>query len=125
LTAAVVTDIGDTQFSGGPDAIPMNFTFGTGLQYQFGSVRLSALYDIRHIGAEVDPRKRHNLGTEIALPVLALYAGWHQSNLSYGASFDLWVFRITAGTYTEQIGTLVGQDAERRWLLKAGVKLLL
>jgi hypothetical protein len=117
------TDIGDTTFSGGePDPITSNLSMGVGAVWEAGKARVSLAYDYRHMLDETDWRKRNHLGTEIALPVLSLYAGLNQMNLTYGVGFDAWLFRVTALSYAEEIDPYLSQDASRRYMLKLALR---
>ncbi len=124
LSAAfVTTDLGDTSFGSGPQAIAMNMSVGFALQYQLRNAgKLSMLWDFRHLNEEDDWRKKSHFGMELALPLFSLYGGFNQTYVSYGAAFDLYLFRITAASYAEETGALAFQDGQRRYQLRVDVK---
>jgi len=122
--AFVATDIGDTSFGDGPMPVRMNLATGVGLIYSLRNAgRLSLLYELRHINEAADIRKKQHLGLELSLPIVKLYGGYNQAFLTYGAAFDIYLFRLTAASYAEETGTLVFQDPQRRWALRVDVKL--
>ena len=90
---------------------------------QLGLAHILAAYDYRNIlESAYDWRKRNHLGLEVAFPILSIYAGLYQSYLTFGAGFDLFFFRINAVSYATELGTLVGQDPNRRYQLRFDFK---
>jgi hypothetical protein len=118
----VYTDIGDTSFDSGAMAIKGNLAFGLAGKYTYGQSGLTVSYDYRHIRDETDWRKKNHLGLELQLPIMSLYGGVNQVYFTYGAGFDLWLFRITAMSYVEEHGSFVFQNPERRYSLRAALK---
>jgi hypothetical protein len=117
------TDIGDTTFGvSAADPIKNNLSMGIGGTYLTGQTKVTLAYDYRHMTRNTDWRKRNHIGMEVTLPVLTLYGGLNQSYFTYGAGFDAWLFRITALSYGEELGTYLGQDSSRRWMLKIAMK---
>ncbi len=117
------TDIGDTRFgTSQADPIRNNLSMGIGGTYQTGKAKFTLAYDYKHMLNETDWRKRNHLGLEVALPVLSIYGGLNQAYLTYGVAFDAWLFRITALSYGEEVGTYLSQDSSRRWMLKIAMK---
>jgi hypothetical protein len=124
--ALVATDIGDTSFGDGPQPVGMNLAAGMALRYflkKAGS--LSLLYELRHLTQSASIRRKQHLGAELALPVLKLYAGYNQAFLTYGAAVDIFLFRLTAASTTEELGSQVYQNPQTRWLLRLDWKLAL
>lgn len=115
---AAMTEIGDVKFASEADTQPGNLSAGVAFRYTLPRSAFILAYDYRHILDDTDWRKRSHLGAEIQLPMLSLYAGLNQLNLTYGVSFDAWIFKLTAVSYLEEIGPLANQDEERRYLLR-------
>lgn len=119
---SAVTEIGGVKFASDSDSQPSNFSAGLGLKYKLPKVNLALAYDYRNILQDVDPSKRSHLGLEVELPFISLYGGLNGPYPSYGASFDAWLFRLTALTYTEELAAQAGVDAERRYMLRLALK---
>ncbi len=117
-----LTDVGGTSFGDGPDPIPQNLSAGLAATYEFGFATLNVAYDWRHILDETDWRKKSHLGFEFAIPMISVYAGLSQVNVTYGLAFDAWLFRVTAYSYTEELGSYAKQDSERRFALRMALK---
>ncbi len=122
MAGFAATDVGDTTFGNGPQPSTMNVSIGAGLRYDFGGFGLIAAYDMRNLLQAADWRKKNHLGLELALPMLSLYGGLNQVYLTYGLSFDAWLFRVTASSYCEEQGGVAFQDPERRYAVRIGLK---
>ncbi|MBI3534824.1 MAG: hypothetical protein HY072_04985 [Deltaproteobacteria bacterium] len=123
MLGTVITDAGDTTFTGGQaDMIKNNVSAGAAIQYSLRVAQLTFTYDLRHILQKTDWRKRNHIGGEFSMPFLRIYLGINQIYASYGASFDAWLFKLTALSYAEELGTFVNQQPSRRWLIKASLK---
>jgi hypothetical protein len=57
--------------------------------------------------------------------MLSIYGGIHQVFFTYGVGFDAWIFRVTALSYAQELGTYVRQDPNRRYMLKFDLKFAL
>lgn len=119
----VYTDIGDTSFGGAQDPLHSNLTWGAAASYTLYRVKFTMAYDYRHILAETDFRKRNHLGFEVGIPWFSLYGGFSQVNITYGVGMDLWMFKVIAAKYTEQLGSIVRQNSEERWSIKIALKI--
>ncbi|MBY0471749.1 hypothetical protein K2X30_11335 [bacterium] len=112
-------DVGGTKFSsGGGDTIPQNLSMGFGVKYDLGPNSLLLGFDYQQMSTDTDWRKRVHLGFAWEMPVLALYAGMNQVSFTYGASFNLWFFKIYAYSTAEELATYAQQDTERRYFLR-------
>lgn len=122
---AAYTNIGDTQFSGGGSAATLrsDLSVGAAVGFEQKALRVMVSYDYRNILQDTDWRKRSHLGLTIGLPIFSLYGGLNQGYLTYGASVDLWVFRITGLAYGEERGATLFQFPERRYMAQIDVKL--
>ncbi|MCM2279531.1 MAG: hypothetical protein NDJ89_15755 [Oligoflexia bacterium] len=117
-----LTEIGDMKFLSGADTQKGNLSAGVAFKYRLPQVGIALAYDYRHILDDADWRKKFHLGSEFQLPMLSLYFGLNQLKLSYGVAFDAWLVKVTALTYTEELGTTLGQDPERRFMLRLALK---
>ncbi|HLE00041.1 MAG TPA: hypothetical protein VJB59_07270 [Bdellovibrionota bacterium] len=118
----VWTDIGDTKFGTGPDPIKSNMATGIAATYQLPKLSTTLLYDYRHLLETADWKKKSHAGVEFALPMISVYAGISQAFFTYGASFDAWIFKVTALSYAEEQGSYVQDDTERRFMLRLALK---
>jgi hypothetical protein len=125
--ASSATNIGSVNFSGSvADPVPGSLSAGGALRYSLGGISSATLaYDQNFLLTPTDWRKRSHLGAELDLPAVTIFGGYYQTYLSYGASFDLWVFRVTAATYAEELGAKAMQEGDRRYLLRFAMRLSL
>jgi hypothetical protein len=121
--AIAMTDLGHTAFAD-PKAMPQrsNLTWGLAATYNLRRIKVTYAFDYAHTLEDLDFRSRVHTGVELQLPFITLSGGFNQMNLSYGASFDLWMFRITAASYAEELATLGGQNSERRYAARVALK---
>jgi hypothetical protein len=119
---AAMTEIGDISFG---EADPQKGNLSVGASFTFKSRDLTGTfsYDFRHILADADWRKKNHLGLELSLPLITLYGGVNGVHPTYGASFDLWVLKFTGMHYTEDVGALIDQSAQGRFLLQVQLKM--
>jgi len=118
------TDIGDIEFgTSGADPQLQNLSAGIASTFGFNFAELTLAFDQRHILNDTDWRKRTHLGAQLDLPIFDLYAGVNQTTITYGASFDLWLIRMTAARYTEEVGAFAGTDQVGRWMLRLALKI--
>lgn len=117
-------NIGDIKFGdGGPATVDGNLGIGLGMKYLFNGFKLTVAYDYEYINQPADWRARSHFGFELELPfLLSLYGGVNQTSITYGTSFNFWIFRLTALSYGQQIATFVGQDVNRRYMLRLDMK---
>jgi hypothetical protein len=121
--AVVMTDLGHTHFDD-PKAMPQasNLTWGLAATYNLKRIKFTYALDYQHVLEDMDFRSHLHTGIEMQFPFITMSAGFNQMNLSYGASFDLWIFRIIGNSYAEEIATLGGQNAERRYAVRLALK---
>ena len=120
---AAYTDIGNMSFSSPQAApVPENLSLGVGAVYDFSQFKATLAWDYQHITQDLDPQKREHIGLAIDMPFVSIYGGLSETLPTYGASVDLWFFRLTALEYWEELGTIVGQDTERRYELELTFK---
>jgi hypothetical protein len=117
-------NLGDMDFIGSDaDTQKGNLTAGLGLRFQLaGLTSLNVAYDHSHLNESTDWRKRQHFGLEWTLPGISIFGGIHQTYLSYGASFDAWIFRVTASSYAEELGGSAHEMGDRRYLLRLSMR---
>jgi hypothetical protein len=117
------TDIGDTAFaSPQADPIKSNLSVGLAATYQLPRMKFTLAWDQRHLLQDSNFAKRNHVGVEAQFPFISLFGGVYQLSLTYGASFDIWVMRITAASYAEDYGAYALQDSSRRYNLRLAFK---
>ncbi len=123
LSGLVYKDIGDTQFSGGGSIQKGDLTFGLGARFMSKDMIATLSFDNAHMLESVEWKKRTHFGLEMKFPLLSLYGGLNQFNLTYGAGLELWLVNFTYLSYAEEQATLVGIDPERRHMVHIVLKL--
>jgi hypothetical protein len=121
--ALVMTDVGNTAFDD-PKALPQasNTTLGVSATYNLKRIKFTWAFDYQHMLNDMDFRSHAHTGFEMQFPFVTVSAGFNQMNFSYGASFDVWILRITGASYAEELYTLGGQNAERRYAARIAMK---
>ncbi len=115
---ASLTDIGGTRFDvSTARPVQMNPSIGVGWVKNTDFLRFKAGLDLRNLDQETRFSNKIHFGTETSLPLFDLYAGMNQLNLTYGAAFDIWVLRVTALSYAEELGVAFHQNTSRRYVL--------
>lgn len=132
-----VTDLGGTAFKkadvlgqalGTPATTLPSVNAGVSLRpWQLGSMYLLTSADAHAVNQPLHYSKKFNLGAEWGWgSVLKVQTGLHQGSLSGGIQLDVFLLTLRFVTYTEQLGTIAGQDAnlqDRRYALQ--LKLLI
>lgn len=123
MAGLAFTDIGDTAFNA-PNANPQksNLVVGIAARVQNSGFTGTLSYDYAHILEYTDWRKKIHLGLELKFPLLSLSCGLSQMNFTYGAALDFGLIQVRYASYAEELGTLAGQDTERRQVLNVSVK---
>lgn len=120
---AAFLNVGDIQFGGGASPQKGDLSTGFGLKFREGVAGLTFAYDIQQLNQSADFSKKQNLGAKVSLPLLDLFAGIHQGFLTYGAAFDIWILRVAATVYREELGPYLKQDPEDRFALRIDFKM--
>jgi hypothetical protein len=87
---------------------------------------LSFAMDYSHIRQSTDEEqfaKHLHFGMNIDLPVVSIQMGLNQGGVTFGTAVNLLGLRVTAATYSEEIGSYAGQQRDRRYLLSIGAGL--
>jgi len=125
-----VSDVGDTKVT--PEAettldLDVKQTINAGVAIEPGTKfsKLRLLADYRDIQGAVitNPRKRVHVGAELSvLDAVGITGGLHQGYATGGFYISLYVLRLDAGFYTEEVGERVGTRPDTRYFvrLKAG-----
>ncbi|MBI2711804.1 MAG: hypothetical protein HYX41_02915 [Bdellovibrio sp.] len=118
-----LTDAGNTSFQGGSaDVQRSNFTAGAAFIYEGPEMTATFAADWARILDYADWRKKTHLGMELKFPILSLYAGMSEFNVTFGAGLNLGLIRVIASSYDEELGTTLGQISERRYMIHAQFK---
>jgi hypothetical protein len=119
FAGASLTDIGNTRFSAGTARpIPTNPSIGFGLKKKTELLNFKAGIDFRNLDQDVRFCNKVHIGGETSLPLFDIYAGLNQLNLTYGMAFDIWVLKLTAFSYAEELGVGFHQEVSRRYTLQ-------
>ena len=120
---AAVTDVGATSFgNSGAEPIPQNVAVGSAVVYTLGFIKLTSTMDLRHLMDSTDFKKKTHMGVELGLPFINLDAGVDQVYFNFGASFDIWICRLSLLSYEEENGSFVGLNPERRYSISMDLK---
>jgi hypothetical protein len=127
--ALVWQDVGSTAFTktSGADAPPrinQNLSFGYGAGIDLPGLDWMFGIEGRHLlEPEIQIGKKVHIGTELSLPLIDVRAGINQGYVTYGAGLNLFLFRIDAAVYTEELGVYPGQTAEERYMVSLSIDL--
>ncbi len=120
---AAFLNVGDVTFGGGASPQRGDLSTGVGLKFKQGIAGITLAYDIQQLNRSDDFSKKQNVGAKISLPLFDLYGGFHQGFLTYGAAFDVWILRVAATVYREELGPYQQQDPEDRFALRIDFKM--
>lgn len=118
-------DMGNTSFQPAtegavaPGPIRQEQIVGLGVNYESALMDIRTALDFRFLNdADIQLGKKINLGVEFSWPLIDVRGGFHQGYLSYGASFDMWIFRVDAASYGVELGEYPGQLEDRRYMIQ-------
>jgi hypothetical protein len=126
----VLNDVGNTNFLLGgagtaPDSTPQSL--GVGIAYQSKPSRgmeFTLAADYKHIlDTSVSWLMKTHFGVEFGSRAFKFSLGFNQLYWTAGVTFDLWIMRVTALTYSEELGSAYRQDEDRRVGLRIDIKL--
>jgi hypothetical protein len=119
-----VTDIGGVRFSSPQaQAVVMNPSVGIGYSRKIDMMKLKLAADLRNLDQDISFSNKTHMGAELSLPVLKLYGGLNQFNLTFGAAVDLWIFRLSLFSFSEELGVQYHQVTSRRYMLQVDFSL--
>ncbi len=103
--------------------VPYQVNVGAAFTPKLGPLAVTFAADLvdvtRNLTDDEDWEKRTNYGAEARLwKFLAVRAGMHQSYPTVGATIDLWIFRVDAAVYSEEIGAYGGQQEDKRYIVR-------
>ncbi len=120
-------DVGGSSLGAPNPRLPTVNTGVSVIPWQEGDMYLRASVDAHGVNLPMHYSKKFNLGLEWGIgSILKLQTGLHQGELAGGFEFDVFLFSCRFATYTEQLGTIAGQDEnlrDRRYALE--LKLLI
>lgn len=101
-------DVGNTAFKttsgNGPERQEENLSFGAAKTDTLGFFDMTYAFEYNHIRQSGPLVKKLHLGAEASIGLLDLRVGLNQGYLTYGVGIDLWLFRLDAAAYSEEIG---------------------
>jgi hypothetical protein len=116
---ASVTDVAGVRFSS-PQAqsIVMNPSVGIGYSRKIDLMKLKLAADLRNLDQNISFSNKTHLGAELSLPIIKLYGGLNQLNLTWGAAMDFWILRMSLFSFSEELGVQYHQVTSRRYMLQ-------
>lgn len=121
--AGKVDDVGTTQMVGdnpSPTELKQVISAGAGLALHTGTDAIHFAVDYRDIGNAYGEQQFKKLyaGTKVLLRTyVGLAAGFYNGYPSYGAELDLIFLRLTATSYTREMGENPGVDPRRMYMV--------
>lgn len=118
--AVVLHDIGSTEFkktagTDNPSRIKDNLVLSYGMAMDLPGFDWTAAVDYRHANTTgIDSSKKLHIGSEFSLPFIDLRVGASQGYMSYGVGMNLFLLRLDAVMYKEEIGAYAGQSGDDR-----------
>jgi hypothetical protein len=83
----------------------MSFNAGSFLKLGTDYLGVELSFDLSPLGQNLSLMQAARQGVQVNLPLIKLFAGHQFSGLSYGASFDFFIFRVIGGFYHAAIGS--------------------
>ncbi len=123
LTAGIsILDVGGTRFTkteGTAEVPTQDMTVNTGVAFKqdFGIFDYTLSADMRPITSNMAIGRQFHFGSEVSLPFITINAGWSEGYVSYGGSVKLWPFKLTAGLYGVELGSVYREQQAKRFIL--------
>lgn len=118
-------DIGSTKFSFSPSSpapatIQDRMNVALSLEGDWGLVKFRPTVEYKNVNSKtsIQTAKKLHAGAELELPAVTLRGGFNQGYLTYGASFDFWLFQVDAAVYSVELGEYVGQQEDKRYMIQ-------
>jgi len=96
----------------------MNPSIGFGYRKNLELFKMRLAADLRNLDQSTSFGNKTHFGGEFSIPLFDFYAGLNQFNLTYGLSFDVWILKVTALSYAEELGVAFHQMTSRRYMLQ-------
>ncbi|MCI5072547.1 hypothetical protein MRY82_06365 [bacterium] len=113
-------DIGSPSFEEAPGN-EESISVGMAIHPSFAKFENAFALDIRNINRDMPFISKLHVGWETKFPaILALRAGLSQGYASAGATVDLWVAKLSAAIYSEEIGVHTRQEGNTRYVVQLG-----
>lgn len=122
-------DVGRTTFTAddnveAPPSQPDNVIFGASLHQDLGLTDIIYAFEYKNISTQgEDTVKKLHVGVEASFGLIDLRAGCNQSYLTYGVGVNLWLLKIDAALYSEEIGTKLQDIRNDRYIVSATLQL--
>ncbi|MCB0307965.1 MAG: hypothetical protein KDD48_01225 [Bdellovibrionales bacterium] len=111
-------DIGSPDFGLAPSN-GQTMNLGVAVHPDLWKLKNVVALDLREINEERPFLTKVHFGLESKLPwIVAVRAGVSQGYLTAGATFDLWVLKLDAAIYHEEVGVTSRTDGNLRWAAK-------
>jgi hypothetical protein len=121
---AAFLNVGDVAFGNGAASQRGDLSTGIGLKYKLApATSLTFAYDIQQMNESDDFSKKQNVGLRLGIPLVDVSMGFHQGFFTYGAAVDVWLLRISATIYREELGPYQQEDPESRFALRVDFKI--
>ena len=124
-------DVGYTSFAPSDPARPVphlrdNLILSGTFYDSWMGFRLGGGFEYRHIrNHDEQLGKKIHVGLELGLPFVDLRAGLYQGYTSYGLGLDIWLLRLDAARFKQEMGVFPGQTPQERIMLSLNMDLSL
>jgi len=117
-----ILDVGGTRFTKtqGTEEVPtQDMTVNTGVAFKqdFGVFDYTLSADMRPVTSNMAIGRQFHAGAEVSLPIVTINAGWSEGYVSYGGSIKFWPFKLTAGFYGVELGSVFREQEAKRFIL--------
>lgn len=122
-------DVGRTTFTANagveaPPSQPDNLIFGASLRQDAGAANIIYAFEYKNITTQgEDIVKKLHMGLEASFGLIDLRVGCNQSYLTYGLGIDLWLLKVDAAFYSEEIGAKLQDIRNDRYIVSATLQL--
>lgn len=108
-------DIGSPSFGAAPDN-KQSISAGAAIHPSIWKLKNVVAVDVREINQDRPMLTKLHFGVESKFPwLVAVRAGLSQGYVTAGATLDLWVMKLDAAMYYEEVGIRTRQEGNLRW----------
>lgn len=108
-------DIGNPAFDSAEDN-EQSLSAGIAFHPEIWKLKTAVAFDMREINQETSTLSKMHAGVEVKLPwVLSVRGGLSQGYLTGGLTADLWVVKLDAAIYSEEVGVTTKQEGNLRY----------